>query len=250
MKITVLGCGPSYGMPSLTRGFGDCDPNNPKNIRTRSSVLIQSKKLNLLIDTSPDIKKQLMRQGAPHLNALLYTHIHYDHCGGAEDVHKFISDKNEILDVYATQKDIKILLDKFDYVFKNGQNFRFHPIKMYHPFQIGHLCITPVYQKHGKGTSVGYRIGDFAYSTDVKSMTDKGWDVLAGIHTWLLGCPSPKENKKHVHLAEAITWIQKLSVKRAYLTHLGAHMDYDSLIQQLPKHIHPTFDGLTIIEKD
>ena len=249
MKITIMGSGPSYGIPSLTRGFGDCDASNPKNIRTRSSILVQEKKTTLLIDTSPEIKAQLWAQNAPHLDALLYTHIHYDHCGGAEDVKKMILDRQEHLDVYAQKKDIETLLDKFDYVFKKEDLFQMKPLKMYHPFQIGDLNIVPVPQKHGNITSVGYRIGDIAYSTDLRSMTEKGWETLKGIDTWILGCPSTKENKKHVHLELALKWIEKLAPKRAYLTHLGLHMDYETLTKSLPKNVFPAYDGLVIKDK-
>lgn len=250
MKIIILGAGPSYGIPSLTRGFGDCDPENSKNVRTRSSVLIQTKNTTLLIDTSPDIKEQLFKQKAPHLDALLYTHIHYDHCGGAEDVKKMIQDRSQILSVYAAKKDISILLDKFDYVFKKDALFKMNPIAMYRPFYINDLKIIPIHQNHGAGSSVGYRIGKFAYTTDVKHITPKGWEILQGVDTWVLGCPTPKENKKHVHLDEALDWIQKIHPKKAYLTHLGLHMDYEKLKRVLPKNVFPCYDGLVIDEKD
>ncbi len=249
MKITILGSGPSYGIPSLTRGFGDCNPANPKNTRTRSSVLIQTKKTTVLIDTSPDIKQQLWAKKVFHLDGLIYTHVHYDHCGGAEDVHKMLMDSDQVLPVYACKQDIKMLTDKFDYVFKKDKHFSMHALKMYQPFTIGDLKITPIHQTHGAGTSVGYRIGSVAYSTDVKSMTDKGWDILKGIDTWILGCPSPKENNKHVHLDMALKWIEKIAPKKAYLTHLGLHMDYDTLKKNLPRHICPAYDGLVIKDK-
>ena len=249
MKITILGCGPSYGIPSLTRGFGTCDAKNPKNVRTRTSALIQGAGVNVLIDTSPDVKEQLLKQKSPKINALVYTHVHYDHCGGAEDLKKMIQDRHEVIDVYAHKKDIVLLMDKFDYVFKKGNCFKMHAVPMYRPFQIGDLTFTPILQKHGEIHSVGHRINDVAYTTDVKSFSPKGWKVLSGIKTWILACATTKENNKHVHLAEVLKWVDKINPKKCYLTHMGLHMDYDELVRSLPKKIIPCYDNMKIIDK-
>ena len=248
MKVTILECGPSYGMPSLTRGFGPSDPNEPKNVRTRSAILIEDKGLNVLIDTGPEIREQLWRIGAPKIDALLYTHAHYDHMGGAQDVRNVAKERNQIMDVYGAQKDMLALHKQMPYVFEPSHQptFKTHYIKPYKTFKIGHLDITPIYQHHGEGSSIGYRIGDFAYCTDVKAIDPEGWKVLKGVKVWVLGCVTTRENPKHIHLPEALKWIQKLKPERAYLTHMGSKMDYQTLKKTLPKGVFACYDGLVI----
>ena len=248
MKITILGCGPSYGMPSLTRGFGPSDPNEPKNVRTRSSILIEDQGLGVLIDTAPELREQLWRAGAPQIHAVCYTHLHYDHMGGAEDLRTLAKERKEIMDVYGTQKDIFALKRQMPYVFdpEHQQTMKTHYIKPYKQFQIGHLKIMPIFQYHGECNSIGYRIGNFAYSTDVKSLEPKGWELLKGVKVWVLGCVTTNENFKHIHLAEALKWIEKLKPERTYLTHMGSKMDYQTLKKTLPKNVIPCYDGMEI----
>jgi phosphoribosyl 1,2-cyclic phosphate phosphodiesterase len=245
MQVKILGCGPSYGMPSLTRGFGECDPKNPKNVRFRSSLLISDKGTQILIDTPPEIRLQLLGVKNRKLDALLYTHLHYDHTGGAEDVNKMVMDQGRTLDVYASQQDLDYFKNHQAYIFKDSY-YHLHKIQMYKEFKVNHLSVLPIKQYHDDLISVGYRIGDFAYSTDLKKMDPKGFVALEGIHTWVLGGWTHKENKKHMCLDEAMAWVEKMKPKRVFLTHIGTHMDYDKLCQKLPKYIRPAYDGLTI----
>ena len=245
MKVRILGCGPSYGMPSLTRGFGECDPKNPKNIRFRSSLLISDKGTQILIDTPPEIRLQLLNVKNRKLDALFYTHLHYDHTGGADDVNKMVMDQGRHLDVYASQQDLDYFKNHQAYIFKDGY-YHLHKIQMFKEFQVNHLTVLPIKQYHDDLISVGYRIGNFAYSTDLKRMDKKGFDALQGIHTWVLGGWTHKENKKHISFDEAMSWVEKIKPKRVFLTHIGTHMDYDTLCQKLPKYIRPAYDGLVI----
>jgi len=248
MKITILGCGPSWGMPSLINGFGDTDPHEPKNIRTRSSILIEDQGVRILIDTGPDIREQLLRIGNPKINAICYTHPHYDHMGGAEEFGMLTRERREILHVYGRQKDILFLKSRMPYIFKAPEEhlIKTHYIRPYHKFQIAHLEILPIPQHHAASGSVGYRIGNFAYCTDVKSIDPEGWQCLKGIKTWILGCVTLDESPRWVHLAEALQWIKNLHPDRTFLTHLGPTMDYKTLKTTLPKGVCPCHDNLVI----
>lgn len=248
MKITILGCGPSYGMPSITRGFGPSDPNEPKNVRTRSAILLQDKEVGLLFDTDPEIRQQLLKAGSPNITHLCYTHAHYDHMGGAEDVRVVARELNQVVQVYGTQKDMLALRRQMPYVFEptRQSTMKLHYIKPYKSFKIKHLEIMPILQYHGQCNSIGYRIGDFAYCTDVKSIDKEGWRLLKGIKTWVLGCVTTTENEKHIHLEEALKWIKKINPNTAYLTHMGSKMDYKHLKKTLPKGVYPCYDGMVI----
>lgn len=251
MKIRILGCGPSYGVPSLSRGFGECDPNNPKNIRTRTAILLQSKFGNIVFDSGPEIRQQLLAAGSPRIDAVIYTHAHYDHMGGAEDLRKAMNDKDKIqeLPVYLTHADAKEFRDLLYFAFPPIADKHFFDIKNISPycsFEVNGLKILPIKQYHNKSLSMGYRIGDFAYSTDVKRMDEEGFEALKGVKTWILGVTTPVPNQTHIHLDEALEWIERIKPKRAFLTHMGTRMDYERLCHTLPSHIRPVYDGMEI----
>lgn len=249
MKIKILGCGASYGVPSLHKGFGKCNPENPKNSRFRSSILIEEAGQNILIDTPPEIRLELLRAKIKKIDALLYTHCHYDHMAGAEDVRSLIKKQNKVLDIYGTKHDLSVFKNQMKFVFRNPQNtqtVKLNHIKIYHPFKVKGISVIPIKQYHGSINSVGYRIGNFAYSTDVKKMDKRGFDLLKGIDTWILECTTDKITPAHVSLEEALNWIDYIHPKKAYLTHLGSEWDYDKLSQKLPKNVKPVYDGMII----
>lgn len=250
MKVRILGCGPSYGVPSLNRGYGSCNPDNPKNFRLRSSVLIQSDQSNILIDSGPEVRIQLLKAGSPHLDAVLYTHEHYDHMGGADDLRSELNEQMRILPVYLTRQASHHFKNMLDYLFdlKGDENpvFDIHLIQPYRPIKIKDISVLPIPQRHGAGMSVGFRIGDFAYSTDVSDMDERAFDALRGIKVWILGVVTPVPNNKHINLDQALQWIEKVKPERVYLTHMGTRMDYDQLCQTLPDYIRPVYDEMEI----
>lgn len=250
MKVKILGCGPSNGVPSLSRGYGLCDPKNPRNNRTRSALLIETNsKKNILIDTDPEIRLQLLKANNPSIDAVLYTHSHYDHMGGADDLRSLLYDSDRSLPIYLTREDGEKFKSLLKYLFKNNIEhpiFKLNYIYPYQHFFVEDIKIIPIKQYHGEDISIGYRINDFAYSTDVKSMDEEGFDLLKGIKTWVLGVVTPRENYKHVHLTEAFKWIDRIQPERVFLTHMGQRMDYETLCRTLPQNIQPAYDGLEI----
>ncbi len=248
MKVTILGCGPSYGVPSLTRGYDLVDPKEKKNVRTRTAMLLEEEGTHILFDTGPEIREQLLKAGAPSIDAICYTHAHYDHIAAAEDLHSYARIQGRRLGVYATRHDLFILRRELPYVFspKYRQAMDVHYIQYHKPFKIKDIELIPILQHHGDELSVGYRIGDFAYCTDVKSLEPEGWKILKGVKTWVLGCVSVNENAKHLSLKEALKWVNRIKPERTYLTHLGSKMDYQKLKHSLPKDVEPCYDGLVI----
>lgn len=254
MKVKILGCGPSHGVPSLSRGFGECDPLEPKNMRSRTSALVTTNNgENILIDTSPEVRLQLIKAENPKIDAVLYTHSHYDHMGGANDLAGFLMDRKEKLPIYLTKRDYEEIKAHLHYLFRaDNSPFEIHLIEPYCPFQIGKTTIIPILQYHGIQQSIGYRIDELAYSTDLCSMEPKGLDLLKGIKTWILGVVSlekPENFKgaqKHIYLNEALELINEIAPENAFLTHMGQKMDYNHLCKILPENIKPCFDGLEI----
>ncbi len=249
MKVKILGCGPSFGVPSLSRGFGDCDPINPRNRRRRSSILIEDEGTFLLVDSGPEVREQLLNAGRPNIDAVLYTHAHYDHMGGADDLRAALHEDKRILPVYLSEYDEAHFKEQLRYVFQNQEKpaFDVHVIRPFEAFQVNKTTILPIPQKHGEGHSTGYRIGDFAYSTDVGEMEDASFAALAGVKVWILGVvTSATDTRKHLNVERALEWIDRVRPDRAYFTHMGTKMDYERLCQYLPSYIRPVYDGMEI----
>ena len=249
MKLRILGCGPSYGVPSLVRGYGLCDPQNEKNTRTRTSMMLMTEQGNIVFDTGPEIREQLIQAGRPDIAAIVYTHSHYDHIGGAEDLRKGFADVKDHLDVYMSAEDEKYFKDLLYFSFPpyaKDSFFKIHRIQPFEEFEILGVKILLIQQYHGDSQSMGYRIGDFAYSTDVKNMTEEGFQALKGVHTWIMGVTTPVENNKHINVDEALQWIERIQPKQAFFTHMGTRMDYDTLCRKLPLNVRPVFDGMEI----
>ncbi len=256
MKIRILGCGPSIGVPSISFGFGKCNPKNPKNIRTRSAILIETDdKKNILIDTDPEIRLQLIAAGSPHIDAILYTHQHNDHMGGADELYSIMMNRTDKMPIYMQQSDADYFCEKLYYLINSKSMVDIHIVEPYKPFKIGNNEIIPILQEHGYNYakkpiySIGYRIGNFAYSTDVLNMEERGFELLHELDTWVLGGVSPQANSKHVNLNEALKWIERLNPHHTIFTHLPDDWDYDELNKLLPENIEPAYDGLEFIVK-
>lgn len=260
MEITILGCGPSYGIPTAKFGFGNCNPNNPKNFRTRSSIFVSDGKTNLLIDTPPELRLQLYNSNIQNIDAVMWTHMHADHLMGIDDVRVYtrsqITKFDEVipLPAYLNGKDFEefknrfaFYLQPFSYLNQKKPPFDMHLIKAGQAFKIGSLDIFPILQDHGSCETLGFKINNsVAYNTDLVDFINFDIMQLKGIDLWILDCVSPNANDKHLYLEKVLKWFEIVQPKRLVLTHLGAKMDYDTIMAQLPKGMELAYDGMRI----
>lgn len=249
LKITVLGCGASGGVPLLKYGWGACDPNNPKNLRTRSSIVIESRQTRLLVDMGPDVRQQLLRHNIDKIDGVFFSHGHYDHSAGINELRPVYFGTNQSLQIYGKDHVIKNLERMFFYLFEESNNDLYKPYVEAHivgdEFSIGDISGICFEQNHGYGKSTGLRIADFAYTTDVVDFEDS-FEKLRGIDTWIVGCLSKEKKPTHANLDTVLEWVEKINPKRTYLTHMNIDLDYDSLLKELPPNVWPAYDGLHI----
>ncbi len=251
MKITILGCGYAPGVPSISSGWGQCDPANPKNRRQRASVLVTKGDTNVLIDASPDLREQLLDAGVKRLDAVLFTHGHADHIHGLDELREINRLMQAPIPIYGDAETLKALETRFGYAFEGippGQVF-FRPwlipnVVGTEPFTVGSLSIRAFPQSHGYSTSLGYRIGDVAYSTDVFDFDDAIFSQLGDLSVWIVGALQELPHPTHAHLDKVLGWIERLKPRRSVITHMSNTMDYDTLTSKLPVGVTPAFDGM------
>ncbi len=251
MKVTVLGCGSSGGVPLIGGNWGTCDPANPRNRRTRVSILVETSDTTLLVDTTPDMRDQLLGCGLQKLDAVLYTHAHADHCHGIDDLRSVNWMTKKPVDVYADALTMEILARKFDYIFEAKKSGAFYVPSIVlneicGAFSVGDIGVVPFQQEHGYSTSMGYRFGDLAYSTDVHSLDSAALEALRGVKTWIIDCVRLEPHPTHLHLAQTLAYIEQVRPERAYLTHMSHTLDYETLAASLPAGVAPAYDGLVI----
>lgn len=252
MKVTILGSGAAGGVPSISRGWGACDPAQPRNRRRRPSILVEQGDTRILVDTSPDCREQLLDAGVRHLSGVLYTHDHADHLHGIDDLREVNRAMQAPLPIFAAPEVMDSIRRRFPYVLgsvEEGQTI-YKPMLDPHDitglFTVGDVTVVPYQQDHGFCRTLGFRFGDFAYSTDVVDMPDASFAALAGVHTWVVGCLTFAPHPTHAHLDKVLEWIERVKPQRAYLTHMTPSLDYESLRARLPAGIEPAYDGLEI----
>ncbi len=255
LKITVLGCGASGGVPLIGNNWGDCAPDEPRNRRRRSSILIEGQGTTILVDASPDCRAQLLDAGIDRLDAVIFTHAHADHIHGIDDLRWVNVAMREVIPAYAYDMTLEQINTRFGYVFApldhkaRGQFYK--PCLDPQPigddsFRIGELEVRPFRQDHGFSTTLGLRVGAFAYSVDVVELDETAFDRLQGVETWVVGCLGRNPHPTHAHLKKALGWIERIAPKRAWLSHMSHVLDYQALCRELPEHVRPAHDGLTI----
>jgi phosphoribosyl 1,2-cyclic phosphate phosphodiesterase len=252
MRVRILGCGSSGGVPLVGGNWGQCDPLEPKNRRRRVSLLIQHGGSTVLIDTSPDLREQLLDAGTRRIDAVLFTHAHADHLHGIDDLRGFNRLMRLPIPVYAHERTLADIERRFDYVFtpvEPGGSF-YKPTLMPHaidgPFELAGLAVTPFEQDHGFSKTLGFRLGAVAYSTDVVELDDAAFEILAGVELWVVDCLRYEPHPTHSHLAKTLSWIERVKPRRAVLTHMDVDLDYATLRRQLPAGVEPGYDGLVI----
>lgn len=252
MKVTVLGCGPSTGVPVIGGNWGRCDPTDPRNRRRRVSVLVEINGVVILIDTSPDLREQLLDASVRRIDAVVLTHAHADHLHGIDDLRSVNRLMRSAIPLYADARTLVEIRSRFGYVFKPVEApGRFYkptlvPHEIVGPFDIRGISVLPFVQDHGFSTTLGLRIGGFAYSTDVTELDDNAFVALAGIKLWIVDCLRREPHPTHSHLAKTLSWIARVRPGQAVLTHMDQSLDYRELSAELPTGVEPGYDGLVI----
>jgi phosphoribosyl 1,2-cyclic phosphate phosphodiesterase len=260
MKVTLLGTGGSAGVPMIggadgSGDWGHCDPTEPRNRRSRSSIVIEgTRNQRLLVDTSPDLRGQLLDCRIPGADAILFTHAHADHVTGIDDVRILNRIANRPLPAFAMPETLAELTRRFAYVFRPWEPPHFYrPVleaKSISPgdvFEIAGLTVRVFTQSHGRVQSLGLRIGDFGYSTDVVKLDEDAFAALEGVDTWVVDCFLHSEpHWTHANLKTVVSWVGRLKPRRTILTHMGTEMDWAWMQTNLPPSIEAGYDGMVI----
>lgn len=253
IRAVVLGSGGATGVPMIGRGWGKCDPDNPKNRRKRPSLLVQWDDHNILIDTSPDLRQQLLDAEVSRLDAVLYTHAHADHLHGIDDIRDVNRSMHDWIDAYADAETMATIQSRFAYVFEPQHpeaKMIYKPLLRAHvidgPFDLAGHKVVPFALDHGYSKSMGFRFGPLAYTTDLVSLDEAGFEALAGVDTWIVSCTVDFPHQTHAELEQVLQWIERVRPRRAVLTHLSYHFDYEALRARLPRHVEPAYDGLIV----
>jgi phosphoribosyl 1,2-cyclic phosphate phosphodiesterase len=252
MKIRFLGCGHSAGIPSIQGDWGNCNPANPKNQRSRSSLALEWEGQTWIIDMSPDLKQQCLRESIGQIHGVLCTHAHFDHIAGLGDLRPLawaLPEKS--LPIYADQETLAHLFKAFSYAMyalpgqetKEYQPF-LKPHVIYGPFKAHGQTFIPFVQDHGYTHSLGFRFGNVAYSTDVVRFSEEAFQTLENLDLWIVDCLDLVPKPSHAHLDLVLSWVERLQPRKVILTHMGPQIDYDVLRTCLPDHIILAYDGL------
>lgn len=258
MRVTILGCGSSGGVPRVGNVWGDCDPAEPRNRRRRCSLLVETAGLTLLIDTSPDLRDQANDAGVSRIDAVFYTHAHADQAHGIDDLRGFVLMHRRRIDVYADRLTLETLRRRFDYCFT--QRYDYPPILTAHELD-GPVTLTgvddaggegeavtviPVPVEHGEIPALGFRIGGMAYIPDVSGIAEESFALLDGLDLWIVDALRYRPHPSHAHVERTLEWISRVRPRRAILSNLHHDLDYRRLASELPKGVEPAFDGLTV----
>lgn len=258
LTFTILGCGSSGGVPRIGGHWGDCDPNNPKNRRQRCSMLVERTtrhgKTSVLIDTSPDLRNQLLNAHVSALDGVVYTHDHADHVHGIDDLRMIVFNMRKRLPIWADAATQDTLRKRFGYTFEQVPGTLYKPIlemnDMSGPITItgdgGAITLTPFLCDHGPIKANGFRIEDLVYLPDVSAMNDNAWEMVQDLDVWIVDALRREPHPTHSHLEQTIDWIKQAAPKQAILTNMHNDLDYEAVCAETPENVTAAFDGLQI----
>lgn len=253
MKVRILGCGTSSGVPRIGNDWGACNPDEPRNARRRVSILVNSGETTILVDTSPDLRAQLLDAGVGKIDAVIWTHDHADHVHGLDDLRQLFHNGGAPIAGYARPATIAVLMARFRYVFEGADGYPSVATLSSLPddLTIGDIRVRIVDQPHGSITSAGLRFeadGKAAgYATDFHAMTTEMRELYTGLDLWVVDALRRRPHPTHPHLAEVLSWAEQLRPKRALLTHMDNSMDYSTLLDGLPAPVEPAYDNQEIV---
>ncbi|WP_133487931.1 MBL fold metallo-hydrolase [Aliiroseovarius marinus] len=259
--FTILGCGSSGGVPRLGGQWGDCDPDNPKNRRTRCSALVtrvgeDGGVTRVLIDTSPDMRSQLLDAGVGALDAVVYTHSHADHMHGIDDLRMIVYNMRKRVPVWADSPTQTALMSRFGYAFIQPEGSSYPPILDLHAIRDdedvvidgegGPIRLTPFEVRHGNMDSLGFRIGDLAYLPDVSEIPEDVTHVIQGLQTFVIDSLRRSPHPTHFNLDDALEWIKRSGTKQGVLTNMHIDLDYDTVLAETPDNVTVAYDGMVL----
>ncbi len=261
LKITVLGCGSSPGVPRIGNDWGACDSGNPKNRRLRTALLVERFSAaggvtRVLVDTGPDLREQMLSADVDWLDGVFYTHPHADHIHGIDDLRAFAIVKRRRVDLYMDDQTAQRMHEAFRYCFETPAGSAYPPIVNDHrivagePVTIegegGPIPVLPYRQIHGSIDSLGFRFGGLAYSPDISVLPDETVPQLADLDIWMVDALRYTPHPSHYSVSEALEAIERVKPRRAILTHLHIDLDYATLSAELPAHVEPAYDGMVL----
>jgi len=252
VKIRILGCGTSTGVPKIGNEWGQCDSNEPRNRRLRSSILVESAEVRVLVDCGPDLRQQLLDAKVGRLDAVIVTHAHGDHCHGIDELRPVAQAMGGPVPLHARADVLAELEHRFAYAFAQSDFYR--PIVAPHALgeglEVGSSMVRFVDQPHGGPTSLGLRFDEdgrsAAYAIDFSDLTDEMAELYEGVDVWIADCLTRSPHPTHAHLDGVVAWARDLNVGQIYLTHMGNGLDYSALLAELPDWAAPAHDGLEI----
>ncbi len=261
LSIRILGCGSSGGVPRVGMEWGSCDPHNPKNRRRRCAILLERKtetaeSTNVLVDTGPDLREQLLDVGVKHLDAVLLTHHHADHTHGIDDVRPLVTKMRKLIDLHMDDPTSAVVRQKFSYIFEKPTNSFYAPllnekrliagqsIRIAGPG--GAIDALPFRVEHGEIDALGFRFDDVAYTPDVNGIPPESVGALEGLDLWIVDAFRYTRQPSHFCLSETLDWIARLKPRRAVLTNMHVDLDYEILRQELPRNVEPAYDGMIL----
>lgn len=261
-RFTILGCGASPGVPRIGNDWGACDPDEPRNVRSRCALLIErfgadaERPTRVLVDTGPEVRLQLNAARATYLDAVVFTHSHADHLHGIDDMRAFWQNTGQRLDVYSDVETRDRMFQGFRYCFESPPGSLYPPILNHHvisaggPLVIegagGAITIRPFRQIHGPMDTLGLRVAGVAYSCDLSDVPEESLGALADLDVWIVDALRYKPHPSHFSLSDALTWIDRVKPARAVLTHLHSDLDYATVKREVPPHVEPGYDGMQI----